>query len=183
MEIVIDSNLDEASAKAQNPGSLCPEEILKKQALFSVQYYSFDGNIHQGQMVMDKSLQGDIEVLFKEIVKHKFPIESVIPISHQKFHWDDERSMLANNTSGFNYRLIWGTQTLSNHAFGRAFDLNPRLNPWIKVDYVEPPGATHDLSKPGTIGANHFIVRFLKERGWKWGGDWIETKDYQHFEM
>jgi len=102
MDIIVDSNLSEAEAKRQNPDSLCPQEVLDRQVLFSVEYYSFDGKLHQGQMVMDGALRKDLEDLFKEIMKNKFPVASVIPVAHKGFQWDDERSMLANNTSGFN---------------------------------------------------------------------------------
>ena len=44
---------------------------------------------------------------------------------------DDELSMEDNNTSAFNCREIPGTGPWSQHAFGRAIDLNPLLNPYI----------------------------------------------------
>jgi hypothetical protein len=34
----------------------------------------------------------------------------------------------------------------------------------------------------GCLTADSFIVRFLKDRGWTWGGNWASLKDYQHFE-
>jgi hypothetical protein len=36
----------------------------------------------------------------------------------------------ATNTSGFNCRKVSGASHWSEHAFGRAIDLNPLRNPW-----------------------------------------------------
>jgi len=169
-------------AKLQNPALLCPQEILDHQVLFPVQFHSFDGQIHQGQIMLDTDLRNDIEELFELILKEKFPIQSAIPIAHPIFHWDDELSMEANNTSAFNYRYISGTSKLSNHAFGKAIDINPLQNPFIKDGIVHPQGAIYNTTKPGTIIADSFIVVFMKSRGWAWGGDWDNNKkDYQHF--
>jgi peptidoglycan LD-endopeptidase CwlK len=96
--------------------------------------------------------------------------------------------MMANNTSGFNYRMIAGTERLSNHARGRAIDINPLLNPCIRGDFVQPAGAAYDPSRPGTLTTDSPVTQFLKARGWIWGGDWASgrdgkpLKDYQHFE-
>lgn len=37
---------------------------------------------------------------------------------------NDNKSMSANNTSAFNYRVISGTKKLSNHSYGLAIDIN-----------------------------------------------------------
>ncbi len=169
-------------AVLQNPAFPCPWEILNRQFLLSIRFYSFDGSIHPGQVLLDFCLCGDIEELFKLILREKFPVQSAIPIAHSMFHWDDELSMEANNTSAFNYRYISGTSKLSNHALGRAIDINPLQNPFIKDGITQPKDAAYDAEKPGTITADSFIVEFLKDKGWLWGGDWGDRKDYQHFE-
>lgn len=179
---VIDADLDERDALRQNPEFLCPEEIFLCQRVIAVVYYSFDGFLHQGQLVLHEKLVEDIRYLFKIILKEKFPITSAIPIADPKFHWDDELSMQANNSSGFNYRTIARTDKLSNHAFGKAVDLNPRLNPYIRGDFVQPQNAIYDVKKSGTLTKDSVIVSCFKERGWTWGGDWMDRKDYQHFE-
>ena len=68
----------------------------------------------------------------------------------------------------------------SNHAFGRAIDINPFQNPYIKDGLVEPVGAIYKLDQPGTLTVE--IVEFLKKRGGIWGGDYHDLKDYHHFE-
>jgi len=179
---VIDSELDKEFAIKQNPAFLCPEEIILCQEVIVVMYHAFDGMIHQGQIVIHEELVEDIRFVFEVILEEKFPIISVIPIADPKFHWDDELSMLANNSSGFNYRTIARTDKLSNHALGRAVDINPRLNPYIRGDFIQPKNTIYDVKKPGTITMDSVIVSCFKERGWTWGGDWIDRKDYQHFE-
>ena len=51
---------------------------------------------------------------------------------------NDEKSMAANNTSAFNYRVISGTTKLSNHSYGMAIDINPRINPYITKYGIAP---------------------------------------------
>ena len=93
-----------------------------------------------------------------------------------------EKAASLNNSSAFNYRLIRDTNKLSNHAFGRAIDINPAINPLIQGDKIRPEGANYDSKVPGTIIGNEEFVIYLKEKGWEWGGDWTDLKDYMHFE-
>ena len=103
----------------------------------------------------------------------------MIPVA--AFNWDDDASMTNNNTSAFNYRFIYKTNSLSNHAYGRAIDINPVQNPYILSDgTVMPEGAEYNLATLGTI--TFAIAKIFKSRGWEWGGDWLRVKDWQHFE-
>jgi peptidoglycan LD-endopeptidase CwlK len=66
---------------------------------------------------------------------------------------------------------------------GMSIDINPRSNPYIgEKGKVTPRGAHYDPSKPGTLHADHPIVKEFDRLGWDWGGDWETIKDYQHFE-
>ena len=183
---IVDSDMNYEGAVLNNLAEDCPQEIIDNQTLISVLYYSFDKKIHKGQVVLDKRLAKDIEEIFGLILKSKFPIESVIPISNKRFlrdgKWDDELSMQANNTSAFNYRRIAGTTKFSNHAYGFAIDINPKLNPYLREDIVQPEGAIYDTERLGTIASDHTIVEKFKELDWEWGGEWSDRKDYQHFE-
>jgi peptidoglycan L-alanyl-D-glutamate endopeptidase CwlK len=182
---IIDSKMTDREA-FEGLDSKCPLDIRKRQKVVKVKYYSSDGKIHQGQLVIDKELVKDIKQVFEIALKERFPIYSVIPISDQRFRkegrWDDELSMEANNTSAFNYREITGGGRLSNHAYGRAIDINTFLNPYIKGDIVLPHGAKYDPSIAGTFTADHPIVRAFLKLGWVWGGNWTSPRDYQHFE-
>jgi peptidoglycan L-alanyl-D-glutamate endopeptidase CwlK len=169
-------------ATLQNPHFICPPDILARQVLLPVKFYSFEGKIEEGEIVADRDVADDIKALFETILKEKFPIRTAIPMASPLFEWDDERSMQANNTSAFNYRSIAGSEKLSDHALGRAIDINPLFNPYIRGEIVQPAGASYDPARPGTITADSLIVLFLKDRGWAWGGEWSSLKDYQHFE-
>lgn len=161
-------------------GIKIPDDIKSGLTLAAVEYYSFDGKLHRGQLVINKDLKKDIILVFKEMKKIKFPVAKVIPIA--AYNWSDLASMEDNNTSAFNYRFIKGTKRLSNHALGRAIDINPLFNPQIKGKEVLPPDGSYKPGRPGTITKDSPVVKFFKEKGWKWGGDWRSSKDYQHFE-
>jgi peptidoglycan LD-endopeptidase CwlK len=180
---IIDSNMSLVEALRK----FAPPEFKIRQRLIDVLYYSFDGKAHKGQLVIDARLVEDIREVFRVALDAKFPITSVIPISDDRFFKDgkwneDEQSMLSNNTSAFNYRVVTGGKSLSRHAYGFAIDINPALNPYIKGKIVLPPDAVYDLSKPGTLGPDSPVVRAFKRLGWTWGGEWKSLKDYQHFE-
>ncbi len=186
-QLVIDSQMTRAEALYTHPDSelVCPQEILDLQAVVSVQYYSFDGLLHEGQIVVDKRLAPDIKRLFTALKDKKFPISSVIPISHPLFRGSDDRSMSYNNSSGFNYRPIGRKPVLSEHGLGWAIDLNPMQNPMIIGTDVSPQGATYNPRRAGTITEDSFIVRLMEEMGWVWGGRWQDKYgmvDMQHFE-
>jgi hypothetical protein len=182
---IIDSDMSIEQA-FQGLSSGCPRYIKDRQRLITVKYFSFDGRIHQGQLVIDKDLIDDIEFAFEEALKEEFPINSVIPISHADFRrngmWDDDASMEANNSSGFNYRKITGGQNLSLHATGRAIDINPVQNPYIRNNVILPLYSFYDPEVSGTLTNDSVIVKSLVSRGWVWGGNWTDLKDYQHLE-
>ena len=162
-------------------GKDIPEDIRKTLALITVPYVSFDGTYQSGELVVHHDCAPDLQEIFAELCAHGFPIEKIVPVN--AYDWDDNASMADNNSSAFNYRFIACTDRLSNHSFGRAIDINPKLNPYTQRDgVVVPEGATHDPSVSGTITADSIVVQLFKERGWTWGGDWIDNRDWQHFE-
>jgi peptidoglycan LD-endopeptidase CwlK len=182
---IIDSRMSKKEA-FEGLDPKCPAEIRKRQRLVRVKYYSTDRQVHQGQLVIDRDLESDIKQVFALALREHFPIYSVIPISDKRFRkdnrWDDELSMEANNTSAFNYREVTGGGRLSNHAYGRAIDINTFLNPYLKGNIILPHGATYDPRIAGTFTPDSPIVREFLRLGWDWGGNWTSPKDYQHFE-
>lgn len=177
IEVLIDSNLSLAEAIGNQE---IPDQIRKELDLVEVEYYSFDGKLHKGQIVIHNSLKEDVAIIFREIKENKFPIAKIIPVS--RYDFSDDKSMEDNNTSAFNYRKKTGSNELSNHALGKAIDINPLFNPYIKDGKISPSKAKYDPTVPGTITEDSFVVKIFKKRGWKWGGDWKTLKDYQHFE-
>lgn len=191
MANIIDSAMNREGILAQNPHSIAPEGILHTIHVLDVVYFGYDAHIHRGQIAMHEQHVEDVQRFFECALDIQFPIEKVIPISHAKYHWDDELSCTDNNSSGFNYRIIMGTQRLSNHANGCAFDINPAHNIYIRYDaagneiYRLPKNGTYNEKIPGTLTAYHELVLLMKHRGWIWGGDWTKESgrvDYQHFE-
>lgn len=168
-----------SSLKEAIQGTKAPPEIVKTLVLVDLFYYSFDGRVHAGQAVMHEALEDDLRQIFGSLLALRFPLAKVIPIVF--YDWDDDASMADNNCSGFNYRLIKGTDRLSKHSLGTAFDINPAQNPYFARDgKVYPEGAVYDSEAPGTVTPQ--IVSLFKDKGWIWGGDWTVPVDYQHFE-
>ena len=161
-------------------GSAAPKEILDNQVLLEVIHLGFDGKTHLGQLVVNRALASEVSMIFSKLLTHRFPIDKIRPMV--AYDWSDSISMADNNTSAFNYRRISGTDRLSKHAFGRAIDINPLLNPLLRGNTVVPLGSHYNPGVPGTISDTSIVVRLFEERGWKWGGRWTSSKDYQHFE-
>lgn len=177
-EIIIDSLMSFSEAIE---GTTAPEEIVDSLALVDVLYYSFDGKKHQGQFLVNSDLEDDIYEIFALIEKLQFPVGKVIPIVAYK--WQDHDSMAANNSSGFNFRVIEGTTKLSMHSLGKAVDINPVQNPVIYPNAViAPKGAKYLPQNKGTFTADNAIVQEFIKRGWHWGGNFEQPKDYHHFE-
>ena len=180
---IIDSDVTLAEALRK----FAPPEFKERQRIIDVLYYSFDGMVHQGQIVIDERLVNDIREIFRVALDTRFPITSVIPISSERFYKDgewnaDDQSMLSNNTSAFNYRKVTGGKSLSKHAYGFAVDINPVQNPYIKGNIVLPEGVVYEPCKPGTLTRHCPVVKAFLRLGWTWGGEWKSLKDYQHFE-
>jgi len=178
--VILDSAMTRSEARHDNPHFPCPPTIRLSQELLHLRYWSFDQRLHQGQLVVDESLADTVRAIFDELLDIRFLIAKMVPIIW--YDWDDEKSMQDNNSSGFNFRPIAGTDRLSWHAYGRAIDINPLLNPYIKGTVVAPKGAVYNPSQPGTITENSAIVQIFKAYGWLWGGHWSDLKDFQHFE-
>lgn len=178
--IIVHSRMTRHEALGQNPAYPCPQEILDELSVLKVRYRGFDGDEYEGRVVVHKDLAHDVSLLFDLMRTQDFPVERVIPIV--EYGWDDDLSMAANNSSGFNYRTIAGTDKLSFHAHGRAIDINPMQNPVIRGGVVRPEGAEYNPLEFGTFCEGDMFVHFMKSRGWQWGGDWDDPKDYHHFQ-
>jgi len=166
--------LDEALA-----GKEIPSEIRNNLTLVTVPYFSFDREVREGQLVVHKEVTEDVQQIFGKLSEMRFPIQKMTPIV--TYGWNDDKSMADNNTSAFNYRFISGTDRLSNHSYGRAIDINPMQNPCVQESgLTAPPNTRYDVNVPGTMTES--IVSLFTSNGWKWGGNWTQPKDWQHFE-
>jgi hypothetical protein len=160
-------------------GKEIPAEIKSTLCIVDIPYFSFESSAQIGQLVVHERVAEEVRIIFQKLFAMQFPIKQIIPVI--AYDWDDDASMAANNTSAFNYRMIFGKNELSNHSYGLAIDINPLQNPYVRRDGVTvPPGAEYDLAQPGTITNEAALI--FKSLGWGWGGNWIERKDWQHFE-
>lgn len=154
--------------------------------LLTVPYVGFRGEARQGQLIVAADVAGDMLDIFADLHVVGYPIQSMRLV--HEFRGDDGFSMAANNTSAFNCRRVAGTTRMSQHAYGRAIDINPVQNPYVSGGRTSPSAGV-DYDSPGerragaggVIVAGGPVVRAFKARGWGWGGDWSSAKDYQHF--
>ena len=166
-----------------HPG--CPIDPTQLRRV-EVDYRGFDGQTHRGEVIVNEDLAADVVAIFEQLLQMRYPIEKIRTVDNYPGA-DDELSMEDNNTSAFNCRDIPGSGRWSQHASGRAIDLNPLLNPEIdRAGAIQPTTAPPYLDRsrtdPGILHAGDAAVRAFTDRGWRWGGDWISPKDYQHFE-
>ena len=146
-----------------------------------------EGNAIVGELVCAKSIADDLLSVFKELFRMGYPIEKVRLVDD--YDGDDEASMRDNNTSCFNLRCIIAGGRVSKHSYGLAVDINPKYNPYYKARgkvLIRPEGSEEFLDRkvatPYTIRKGDLCYRLFKQHGFFWGGDWLGSKDYQHFE-
>jgi hypothetical protein len=152
--------------------------------LLKVRHWGFDGEAHRGRLVVHRAEARRMVAVMRKLYRLRFKIRRMRLVD--AYGADDHRSMDADNTSAFNCRYVSGTTRWSEHAYGRAIDVNPVENPYADADgYVSPPaGARYrDRSQraKGLIHRRGPVVRAFADAGWEWGGNWSWPKDYQHF--
>lgn len=152
-------------------------------------HYTGDGRIKLGEMICHKDIADDLTDIFRKLFEAKYPIENMQLIDN--YGADDIRSMEYNNTTCFNYRTVAGSKKLSNHSLGKAVDINPLYNPYVKrrkdgTYKVSPEKGRQYADRTKTfkykIDRNDLAYRLFKQHGFRWGGDYRSLKDYQHFE-
>lgn len=161
----------------------CPVPI-RDLRLVSVRHWGFDGRVYDGELVVHRDAAGAVIGVFRSLFEARFPIRRMRLVD--EYGGDDDRSMAANNSSGFNCRRSSGDSgAWSEHAYGRAIDINPVQNPYVSGGAVEPPSGRpyvdRSVRTPGLIRPGDVVVRAFASIGWRWGGTWSRSKDYQHF--
>ena len=161
----------------------CPVGVDDLRAL-TLRHHTAAGGTADGVLVVHRDHVESITGVFAAIYAAGFPITSMRPVV--EFGADDDRSMAADNTSAFNCREIAGRPGVwSEHSFGRAVDINPLVNPWVRGSAVDPPAgaafADRSADAPGMIRPGDAVTEAFAAIGWVWGGTWGSAKDYQHF--
>lgn len=141
-------------------------------------YVDEHGRTQRGEMVVNARIAKDVVEIFDSLYRAGYRIGRIALVD--EYGADDERSMEANNTSCFNYRVMVGSSTgrLSLHSQGLAIDLNPLWNPYVKGKVVRPRGARRQPA----INRKDLAYRLFTAHGFRWGGVWKSAQDYQHFE-
>ena len=148
-----------------------------------------DGNVHEGEMIVNQHIAEDVLDILRELYKNGYPIEKIRLVD--EYDAVDEASMADNNSSSFNFRFVSYTNHVSKHGYGLAVDINPLYNPYTKMvngkRSVEPANGVPYLDRekefPYKITRDDLCCRLFLEHGFSWGGDWENSKDYQHFEV
>jgi hypothetical protein len=160
----------------------CPVP-LRDLRLLTVQHWGFDGKARTGRVIVHEDVSRQLVDVFRDLYAAHFPIRRMVQVD--AYGGSDFRSIEADNTSAFNCRYVDGTTRWSEHAYGRAIDVNPIENP-----YVSGGRTSHAASRPYLDRARHrpgmayeggAVVRAFDAIGWGWGGRWTSAQDYQHF--
>ena len=152
----------------------------------TIDYWGFDDRAHTGELIVNSLVAADVLTIFDRLLAERFPIRRMEPIT--TFGSDDERSLEADNTSGFNcrYAVAGGPTRWSRHAYGMAIDVNPVENPYLEGGRIHPKQGADFVDRspyrPGMAVAGGVLVKAFASVGWRWGGHWSATPDYQHFE-
>jgi hypothetical protein len=151
--------------------------------LVGVTSWGFDGRTRRGELVVHRDVAAGVVEVFRQLHAARFPLTRVV--TAEQYGADDGRLMAAGATSAYNCRAVTGGTGFSEHAYGRAIDVNPIQNPYVRGTTVEPPAGRayldRSLVRPGMVVAGDAVVRAFASIGWGWGGDFRTLKDYQHF--
>jgi D-alanyl-D-alanine carboxypeptidase len=178
------SGIDEATRARMpyswRPGCPVPLEELR---LLTLEHWGYDGVEHQGELVVHADQAQAVVGAFRALFDAGFPIERMQLVD--AYGGDDFASTASNNTAAFNCRSVVGKPgSWSEHAYGRAIDVNPLVNPYLGEPRLRDPRLVpyldRSLDAPGMIRAGDVVVAAFAAVGWKWGGAW-PTPDYQHF--
>ena len=146
-------------------------------------YVGFDGKRHSGELLAHEDVSADLASVFRTLWEARFPMEEMRITEAREL--DLEPTGDGNNTGAFVCRPTRGESEYSQHAYGRAIDVNPFQNPYRKGEVVIPELASSYLDRervrPGMIAENGPVVASFDAIGWGWGGRYRNLKDLHHF--
>jgi len=177
------ARVDEADLRwSWRPGCpVAPAELRRVRLAF----WGFDGRRRLGELVVHRDAVPAVVGAFLRLYADRFPIRRMRPVD--AYRGSDDASMAADNTSAFNCRaaVASGPARWSEHAYGRAVDVNPVENPYVLGRRVLPLAGRKSLARSryrrGMAVEGGALVRAFGAVGWAWGGRWHASRDYQHF--
>ena len=154
-----------------------------------IPYIDFSGKAKTGELICNHHIASALAEIFDSLYSAKYQIEKIRLVD--EYDACDELSMSDNNSSCFNFRFISYTNIPSKHGLGLAVDINPLYNPYVKkidgVLSIEPANASPYVDRsrifPHKIEEGDLCLSLFRNFGFEWGGDWTNSKDYQHFEV
>jgi hypothetical protein len=167
----------------------CPVSLSQLRVL-TVTHWGFDGGVHTGQLLVNQDAATSLARVFRQLYRLHFPIRHMGLADN----YGPKRSQPADGdiSGAFECRQAvpspcsggTGTGHWSEHAYGRAVDLNPVENPYVGCgmtrDRSSRPYLDRSRVRPGMV--TPAVVQAFRSVGWGWGGDWTgSVKDYQHF--
>jgi D-alanyl-D-alanine carboxypeptidase len=177
---------DQMRRTTWHPGCPVPIDDLR---LLTLRYWGFDGQVHEGPMVVNERVANDVVSVFRTLFQARFPIKTMHLAVKYRPNYNDPNDK-RDYTAGFNCRpvvtALGPKATWSQHAYGWAIDINPIENPYVTTDgYVRnnnaKPYRNRSLQRPGMIRPGDVVVQAFTNIGWGWGGFWSGDKDYMHF--
>ena len=169
----------------------CPVPLSRLRVL-TVSYWGFDNRAHTGQLVVNEDAAAPLARVFRRLYTLRFPIrhmrladaygpKGARPADNDISGAFECRQAVASPCTG---RARSGTGSWSEHAYGRAVDLNPVENPYVGCgqtrDRASKPYLDRSRLRRGMVTSA--VVAAFRSIGWGWGGDWAgSTKDYMHF--
>jgi D-alanyl-D-alanine carboxypeptidase len=178
---------DELTGRFWHAG--CPVR-LSGLRLLTVSHWDFRGRVQTGQMVVNARYAGSLAKVFRRLYDLHFPIrhmrlgDAYGPRRNQPADGDvtysfECRQAVPSPCSGGS-----GTGSWSEHAYGRAIDLNPIENPYVGCgrsrERASRPYLNRSRLRRGMV--TPAVVQAFRSIGWGWGGSWSgNTKDYMHF--
>lgn len=162
----------------------CPVDDVDLRHL-TVSFVGFDGGHHTGEVLVHHDAVDAVVAIFEELHATAFPIEDVAIITPELL--EAPATGDGNITSAFVCRDSRGGGW-SEHAYGRALDINPFHNPYVRDDdggrVVLPELATaytdRTLALPGMLAADHPVIDVIEQVGWYWGGHYQSVSDPMH---
>ena len=143
-------------------------------------FWGFDGEVHTGELLLHADAVDAVVAGFAHLHERRFPIEEMRVVEAAEL--DLPPTGDGNNTTAFVCRPSRGSGSWSEHAQGRAVDINPFHNPYVKGDVVLPELATAYVDRsdlrPGMLLLDD--VTGFTAAGWEWGGLWRSLLDHMH---
>lgn len=178
---------DELTGRFWHAG--CPVR-LSGLRLLTVSHWDFHGRVQTGHLVVNQSFAAPLAKVFRRLHELRFPIRhmrfgdaygpaGVRPADGDVTYSFECRQAVPSPCTGGS-----GTGSWSEHAYGRAIDLNPIENPYVGCgrsrERASRPYLNRSRLRRGMV--TPAVVQAFRSIGWGWGGSWSgNTKDYMHF--